>query len=97
MEFKRKLSISTTTKRRIIVADRTLKEAILCPQCGRLMLDAKDAARSLGISQSVIFRVLESDAAHSIELNDRSVVVCLSSMLGLIGDEMSVPWVSKDS
>jgi len=97
MEFKRKLRISTITKRRFIVADRALKKEILCPQCGTVMLDAKEVARSLGISQSAIFRVLENDAAHSVESRDKSVVVCLSSIMSLIDDKTIIRPDPNDS
>ncbi|HKA20498.1 MAG TPA: hypothetical protein VKN18_19590 [Blastocatellia bacterium] len=83
--MKRRAQITIETARRLIVRTRTgIRRR--CRTCDDLvaMITPDMAAELTGISLRAVYRLIEAEKIHSIELSDRSSLICLNSLKQLV-------------
>jgi len=78
----RKTQISIETDRRLIVRTRTGIRNAHCQTCNEpvSMITPDLAAELSGMSLRAVYRLIEAEKIHSIELPDRSSLICLNSL-----------------
>ena len=59
-----------------------------CPRCGREVewLTAADAAKLFGLSEREVFRLVENDRVHFLEIELESLLLCRRSLENLRSD-----------
>jgi len=82
----RKTQITIETDRLLIVRTRTGIRSAYCQTCHELasMITPDMAAELTGISLRAVYRLIEAEKIHSIELSDRSSLICLNSLKQLV-------------
>jgi hypothetical protein len=87
MEIKRQFELRVTTERRFIIRQSAPEKQISCTRCGEPMLTTGQAAEMCGISERRIFRIIEAEAVHYSEAGARAVMICITSLAEILGDE----------
>lgn len=81
MEIKCTAEILIETHRRFIVfSSDDAAEQKLCPACGEAMLAAEQAARFFQINARRVYKLIETGAAHFIEIETGAAMICLASL-----------------
>ena len=85
----RKTQITIETDRLLIVRTRTSIRSAYCQTCNELvsMITPDMGAELSGISVRAVYRLIEAEKIHSVELPDRSSQICLNSLKQLLNVE----------
>ncbi len=89
MEIRHKFEALVATHRRYVIRQLPTAERIACPICGEPMLTTEQASGVFGIKQRRIFQIIEAEPAHFTETNERSVMICMTSMAEVLDGERS--------
>ena len=84
MEIKRNFEELTITKRRFVIRQTPSVTQTTCAECGEPMLAIAQAAVLLGIKQSRIFQIVETDAAHFAEAEAGALMICVTSLSAVL-------------
>ncbi|MBK6723180.1 MAG: hypothetical protein IPG58_07835 [Acidobacteria bacterium] len=84
MEIKRNFEGLTITKRRFVIRQTPSVKQMTCAECGEPMLAIAQAAVLLGIKQSRIFQIVETEAIHFTEIEEGAVMICLTSLSAVL-------------
>lgn len=73
--------IISETKQITLVVDSAAESDLLCPSCGEAqMVSPLLAAKLLKIGTREIYRLIETDKVHFVEMPDKQIFVCLQSI-----------------
>lgn len=56
------------------------EKIILCPQCGKKMHEAQNAANILKIGLRQLYQMVETNRVHFLETEEKTGFLCLSSI-----------------
>jgi hypothetical protein len=84
MEIKRSFEKLSITKRRFVIRQRPSVKQMACAECGEPMLAIAQAAVLMGIKQSRIFQIVETEAIHFTEIEEGAVMICLTSLSAVL-------------
>jgi hypothetical protein len=73
----------TVETERVLVFTRTTAIRSWCERCGAEgeMVGAEEASTLSGLSQRIVFRLVESQQLHYAETRNGALLICLSSLL----------------
>ena len=77
-----KMTITVETVKRITVSNRHGSQSAYCAFCHAesIMLRPDTAARSADISERELFRQIESGKLHFLEIDDKRLLICGTSL-----------------
>ncbi len=81
---KRIVKFTVETERTFIFRSRAYRQAAWCTACGAEVEVAtvEEAARTAGVSESAVCRLVEAGSLHFIEDAAGRLFICLDSLLG---------------
>jgi hypothetical protein len=87
--MKRRTEITIETDHQLIIRKRVGIRSAQCGTCNKqvTMITADVAAKLAGLSSRALYRLIEADRIHFIELHDGSSLICLSSLNQLLNVE----------
>lgn len=87
MEIKRSYEELSVTKRRFVIRQMPSVTQTPCAECGEPMLAIAQAAVLMGIKQSRIFQITETEAIHFTEIEAGAVMICITSLAEILDGE----------
>jgi len=89
MKIKRKIEIIVATNHKYIIRKSSSNKKLACAKCGEPMLTAEQSAGMFGITQRRIFQIIETGAAHFIEIESGATMICLTSLAAVLEGKIS--------
>jgi hypothetical protein len=84
--MKRRTEITIETERVLIISKRNTSALAWCSGCGiqGRMITPEAAAKLADVSSRAIYRLIEADELHFVELSDKRLWICENSLNRLI-------------
>ncbi len=84
--MKRRTEITIETERVLVISKRNTSALAWCSACGgqAQMITPETAAKLADVSSRAIYRLIEADGLHFVEMSDKRLWICVNSLNRMI-------------